>query len=86
MIRAHSDVLLLVRVAFATVDRRRLLPHSIDAWLDAELAEQVRHCEVKLLGVGNNDDRVHAVLNIQATTTLARLLKQLKGESGANGT
>jgi REP-associated tyrosine transposase len=81
MIRAHSDVLLLVHVVFATVDRRRLLPPSMDAWLHAELREQARRCEVHLLGVGNADDHVHAVLSIQATTALAPLMKQLKGVS-----
>ena len=81
MIRAHSDVLLLVHVVFATVDRRRLLPPSMDAWLHAELREQARRAGVELLGVGNADDHVHAVLSIPATTALAPLMKQLKGVS-----
>lgn len=79
MIRAHSDVLLLVHAVFATVDRRRLLPPSMDAWLHAKLREQARRAGIELLGVGNADDHVHAVLSIPATAALAPLMKQLKG-------
>jgi len=81
MIRAHSDVLLLVHVVFATVDRRRLLPSSMDAWLHAELREQARRCQVRLFGLGNADDHVHAVLSLPATIALAAFMKQLKGVS-----
>lgn len=51
----------------------------MDAWLHAELREQARRAGVELLGVGNADDHVHAVLSIPATIALASLMKQLKG-------
>src|SRR5688572_6898356 len=37
MLRAHSDVLLLVHVVFSTLERRPLLSPAMDAWLHAVL-------------------------------------------------
>ena len=51
----------------------------MDAWLHAELRQQARRSGVELLGVGNADDHVHALLSINATTALAAAMKQLKG-------
>ncbi|MGZ3418987.1 MAG: hypothetical protein ACXVEE_14035, partial [Polyangiales bacterium] len=59
VLRAHSDVLVLVHVVFATRNRLRLIPQAVDGWLHDELRSLASRKQADLLAVGNADDHVH---------------------------
>ena len=79
MIRAHSDVLLLVHVVFATRHRQPRLPQTLDRWLHDELRQQAVRNGAEVLGVGNANDHVHVVLSLHPAIALAEVVRHLKG-------
>jgi putative transposase len=78
MLRAHSDVLLLVHVVFATRDRRPLLRPHIDDWLHDQLRRAAPDA-VDLLGLGNAADHVHVIASVHPSLSVAELVGRLKG-------
>jgi putative transposase len=78
MRRAHSDVLVLIHVVFATRHRARCLPRALDGWLHDELRLQASRKGADVIAVGNADDHVHLILAVPPLLALAELVGHLK--------
>jgi len=79
MMRAHSDVLLLVHVVWSTIDRRPILSASDDAWLAGGVRSACARLIADCIAVGNADDHVHVVVSMHPSTSIADLAQRLKG-------
>jgi putative transposase len=81
MIRAHSDVLILMHIVFSTVDRRRLIRPERDVALTSMFHEAASAVRSELLGVGIADDHVHLVASIHPSVPVADVAQRVKGVS-----
>src|SRR5579859_3021661 len=78
---AHSDVVLLVHVIWATRWRRRLLTVNDDDWIAAAVSAACARSSSELVAVGNADDHVHVIVWLHPTICVATLVKRMKGGS-----
>jgi putative transposase len=81
MLLAHSDVLVIVHIVFATVNRKRLLWPADDEWWRGAIRAEAMRSGAEVLAVGNADDHVHLVAAVHPAKTLAELVQSLKGST-----
>ena len=73
------DRRLWVQLVWATRERERLLPPTLDGWLERLVAERCEQIGCAALAVGNASDHVHVLLAFRATLPIATIVQELKG-------
>ncbi len=69
---------LWVQLVWATRERERLLPASVDDWLERLLAERCEQLGCAALAVGTASDHVHVLLAFRASLPIATIAQELK--------
>lgn len=72
---------LYLHLVWATWDRLPLITPDIESRLHGALAEKARQLGCEPLAIGGVPDHVHVLVRLPATTTVATLVKELKGAS-----
>jgi REP element-mobilizing transposase RayT len=74
-----GDKRLWVQLVWATRERERLLPPSLDEWLERLLIERCEQIGCSALAVGNASDHVHVLLGFRPSMPIATIAQELKG-------
>ena len=74
-----GDKRLWVQLVWATRERERLLPPTLDQWLERMLVERCEQIGCTALAVGNASDHVHVLLAFRASMPIATIAQELKG-------
>jgi len=74
-----GDKRLWVQLVWATRERERLLPPSLDEWLERLLIERCAQIGCSALAVGNASDHVHVLLGFRPSMPIATIAQELKG-------
>jgi putative transposase len=77
----QSLSLVLIHIVFSTMDRRPLIPNEILPEFHAYLATAARNNDCECYRVGGVADHVHFAVRLSRTTTIAKLVEQLKSNS-----
>lgn len=76
-----GDKRLWVHLVWATRERERLLPPTVDDWLARLLVERCEQIGCTALAVGNASDHVHVLLAFRPSMPIATIAQELKGPS-----
>ncbi|MCD4739107.1 MAG: IS200/IS605 family transposase [Anaerolineae bacterium] len=72
---------LYLHLVWATWDRLPLITVDIEPRLYAAIAEKCRELKCVPLAIGGTSNHVHLLVRLHATTTIATLVKEVKGSS-----
>lgn len=78
---AAGHMRLWVQLVWATRDRERLLPPTLDEWLERLLADRCHQIGCTALAVGSASDHVHILLAFRPGIPIATIAQELKGPS-----
>ena len=77
----RNKTLLFIHLVWGTWDRLPLITPDIERRLHRNIESEARKMGCTVLAINGTEDHVHMLVKIPTTTTIANLVKQVKGVS-----
>ena len=78
---AHRYCELFVHLVWSTFDRARLVGPLVESDVWAAIGREARRSNCKAIEIGGTDDHVHSLVAMHPSTSVAELVKRMKGAS-----